>query len=292
MLLCYTNLSGQTVLSNKPNTLVWEITDKSKTQHKSYIIGSNHLYGEKLLNSLMGLKELIHKSDIVISESLTKSKEERELIYNQRTPYTSLFTNRETAVIDSFLTTHQIAKVRELDSAHFPINRLLFIIASELMAENNSDLQNLTVAMDNVIIEWAKNANIPLAGLDDGIAIDKDVLSLGIEELQIADAIRSLVISPSLLKSKDSLNSSSERYAGMNVDYKFNSEPPYIQNTSLHYLLIERNKYWMPRLIQYLSSKNCFIVVGIDHLKYKDGLLVSLSRLGFNIRPVNISLDM
>ncbi|RFS19948.1 hypothetical protein DVR12_19655 [Chitinophaga silvatica] len=285
-------LCGQSVLPDRPNTLVWEVTSKKKPQYKSYIIGSNHLYGEKLLNSLRGVKDLILKSDLVIAESLPKTNEERQLSFDQKIPYNTLFSNQEIVILDSFLTTHQIANIKALDSAHFPVSRLLYIVFSELTAENNSDLQQLEEAMDNVIVRWAKDANIPLVGLDSGMTMKKDVLSLGMEDIQMAEAIRSFVISPSLLKTDDSLRNIGGRYARMEIDYSFKSKPVYIENESLRYLLVERNKYWMSRLPDYLSNKNCFVVIGIDHLKYKEGLLASLSKLGFNIRPVKLSLSL
>ena len=134
-----TCLYGQSILPDRPNTLIWEVTSKNQPQYKSYIIGSNHLYGEKLLNSLKGVKDLILKSDMVIAESLPKTNEERQQSFDQKNPYNALFTNQEIIVLDSFLTVHQIANIKALDSAHFPISRLQYIVVSELMAENNPD---------------------------------------------------------------------------------------------------------------------------------------------------------
>jgi uncharacterized protein YbaP (TraB family) len=53
-------------------------------------------------------------------------------------------------------------------------------------------------------------------------------------------------------------------------------------------LLLKRNNYWMMKLPSILKNGNIFIAVGLQHLKYKEGLISQLRKLGYTVKPIKI----
>lgn len=68
----------------------------------------------------------------------------------------------------------------------------------------------------------------------------------------------------------------------INFDLPYNFEKPCPDDP----LLKVRNEKWMPKLINHLSSENCFVAVGQLHLAYDCGLIVRLKEQGYVVTPV------
>lgn len=51
-------------------------------------------------------------------------------------------------------------------------------------------------------------------------------------------------------------------------------------------LLENRNKNWLPTIVQYMNKSSCFISVDLEHLKYKYGLIQLLKADGYIVEPI------
>src|SRR5690606_26165148 len=71
-------------------------------------------------------------------------------------------------------------------------------------------------------------------------------------------------------------------YRQMNIDYKLDQP---CQNSLL---LTDRNNRWMKTIAGYLTTNNCFIVVGLSHLMYECGLINQLQGIGYSVTAVRI----
>lgn len=283
------NARSQSSTPDNAHTILWEITASKKPAYKSYLLGSRHIHGEKFLNTIGGIKEMVNAASVFICESAPSTIASEQASYDQKIPYADLFNAEQTKVVDSFLLKHNIDNLKSLDSGHFPINRLLFMVMGQLIAENSESIQQLEEGMDNVLKRWAQQANIPIRGLDSGFVAKKNTLSLGLEDHQIAEMIHNLVTGTSATGSSDLQLEQNPGYQDFEIDYDFKSKPVYVQNEQLKHLLTDRNEYWMPKLIAEFTNAKCFAVVGIEHLKYKNGLLKSLQKAGFTVKPVRIT---
>lgn len=282
------NARSQSATPDSAHTILWEITAPKKPGYKSYLLGSQHMHGEKFLNTIDGIKEMMNTASVFICESVS-TPASRQASYDQKIPYAELFTVEQTRVVDSFLAKHEMDNLKSLDSGHFPINRLMFSVVGELMAERNEAIQQLEESMDNVLKRWAEQANIPIRGLDSGFTLKKNTLNLGMEDHQIAEMIYKIIVGPSALESSDPLLKQNSGYHNFEINYAFKGKPIYVQNKQMKHLLTDRNEYWMPKLIAGFSNAKCFAVVGIEHLKYKTGLIKSLEKAGFSVKPVKIT---
>lgn len=69
-------------------------------------------------------------------------------------------------------------------------------------------------------------------------------------------------------------------YIDFNLPYNFEEPCPGA------FFLKVRNEKWMPKLINHLSSDNCFVAVGLLHLAYDCGIIVKLKEKGFVVTPI------
>ncbi len=73
-----------------------------------------------------------------------------------------------------------------------------------------------------------------------------------------------------------------ELYKKFEIDYEFDNE------CEEDILVKKRNEEWMPMLLDLFSKKNCFLAVGLLHLKHNCGLLETFRRNGFKVKPIII----
>lgn len=283
------NARSQSATPDNAHTILWEITAPKNPAYKSYLLGSRHIHGEKFLNTIGGIKEMVNAASVFICESVPSTAASQQASYDQKIPYSELFSAEQAKVVDSFLLKHNIVNLKSLDSGHFPINRLFFMVMGQLMAERSESTRQQEEGMDNVLKRWAQQANIPIHGLDSGFTVKKNTLSFGKEDHEIAEVIYNLIIAPSALESSDPQLEQNPGYQDFEINYAFKGKPIYVQNEQMKHLLTDRNEYWMPKLIAEFSKAKCFAVVGIEHLKYKNGLIKSLEKAGFTIKPVKIT---
>jgi uncharacterized protein len=137
---------------------------------------------------------------------------------------------------------------------------------------------------DNYLIEIAKKNKISILGLEtDSLQLSildeiekswsKDLISQ-----EISFWISKLTREENWYEEcQESLN-----YQRFEIDYEFTNE------CDDDILIVKRNEEWMLRLTDLFSKKNCFLAVGLLHLKYNCGLLETFKRKGFNVKPVII----
>jgi uncharacterized protein YbaP (TraB family) len=289
VLFCFSsNIYSQQKLKDQPSTILWKVVPVNHPEVVSYILGSDHRYGEKFLNSIPVIKEKVLSSEVVVAESGLPDSASRQKKLTQEIPYTKLFNEEEIKLLDSFLLSHHMNTVRQLDSVHFPVNLLSFFVSLEIMASKNIAFKENS-AMDNVILHWSADAQKSIIALDSGMTIRKNVLSFGLSDKEVAKTIVSVIKKPELITDDKKLEN--DDYGNLTLNYHFSKKPDIAKDSTIKHLLVDRNEFWMPKLYALLSSKNCFVVVGNAHLKYRNGILKSLSEKGFVITPVAISRD-
>ncbi len=76
--------------------------------------------------------------------------------------------------------------------------------------------------------------------------------------------------------------SATREYRNYKIDYEFN-----IKKSSP--LLTYRNKKWIKILNEHFKeTQNIFVIVGYAHLKYRNGIIKSLKKIGYKVKPIKI----
>ncbi|WP_316820378.1 TraB/GumN family protein [Pedobacter gandavensis] len=55
-------------------------------------------------------------------------------------------------------------------------------------------------------------------------------------------------------------------------------------------VLVERNRLWLPYILEAINNGPTFIAVGFGHLKYKEGILMQLKKKGYFIKQVDLKI--
>jgi uncharacterized protein len=84
-----------------------------------------------------------------------------------------------------------------------------------------------------------------------------------------------------LLKDHDDLGLT-KSYSGLNIDMMLNKDATGITLEAT----LNRNQVWLPKIISKTKTGSCFITVGLDHLRYKRGLINLLRSKGYSLKPV------
>jgi uncharacterized protein len=277
-------LPAQTKLPDAPGTIFWKVYPRNNPAKISYILGTDHSYGGSFIDSLPGLKKKVTEAQLFICESILRPDSPEPTF--GKPDYKRLFTKDEYSMVNSYLVKNGFMGLQELDSADFPLHTLLMTVALDYMSRLNKSKQPDDLSMDSYLVKLAKDSKKEILALDSGFEFkDKTMGSIGKNKL-LADHLVSFI---SAIKNNDTTINSKLRNTEMklwNVDYDFEKEPGDTGERMTQELLIERNAYWLPKLIQSLQQKPCFVAVGIGHLKYKNGLLTALRAKGFEVQPV------
>ena len=150
-LFCYLNLYSQ------QQSILWKIEKDSVT---SYIIGTNHLFGESFLKKDKVILLKIEESNLVLAENIGESY--------------SIINVREDSSSTGFLNQDQLKLLENISSKKTSINKLqlreIMIIIDEVWAKksclNNRERKD-SLSLDNFIIKTAQEKGIKVGGLED-----------------------------------------------------------------------------------------------------------------------------
>lgn len=279
--------SGQDKSPNVPGTIFWKIYPRQRPEKISYLLGTNHTFGNGFIDSVKGIESKLALAELFVCESGIKPPPKTPTaVTNSYTPYTQLLNKNDYKLLDSFLVSKDLYSLHELDSVKFPVNQLLHIVVGEQMIAQNKSIQASETIMDTYLEQLARARQMPVHELDSGFVFSENILKFGGENKQIAGLLIAFIKS---VKSDDGDLSevlSTEDMKAWRVDYKFDRPVPVDDKNGADLLLVKRNAYWLPQLQRLLQAKKCFIAVGIEHLKYNKGLLKALQQRGFVVMAV------
>lgn len=260
-------------------TIIWEVRD---TSHKklSYVVGTYHHIGNSFIDSIPFIQSALVNADIAIFESVDDENRVLDIFKNRK----------EGNQIESILSKEDYASLKKIfNDSEFDLSQLKPI---ELLIALRREFQ-ISVCksvlptdkydhFDNYLISIAKEKGKKVMGLE------TDSLQLEIlEDLQnswdlneIRDEIIYWISKISQATSTDEHCDLVNRYMKMDLDYEFNSE---CEDDILN---SRRNEEWVTKLSRLLSQNNCFIAVGLLHLKYRCGLLEVFRKNGFIVNPI------
>lgn len=261
------------------HTLLFRVTAPG-SDHVSYLFGTHHAFGKSFFDSLAHASAALDASEVVLTETGYESGQASHHIINSRTTTTSW---------PKFLSKNDLTYLRAL----FSDNSMDFekILPAELFAAlyrhytitacgtRSSNDPNLS--MDEYIAFEAEKAGKTVVGLE---TIDEQlaIISKDVEGMPARVHKRRLSRLVELIRSENQAADCSDatRYRTMAFDYQLAAP---CQNALV---LTDRNARWLQTIVASLQSGNCFVAVGLSHLRFECGLLSLLRKEGFVVTPV------
>lgn len=263
------------------NTIIWEISD-TINKKKSFIVGTFHNIGNSFVDSIPVIKTALLNSDVAIFESID---DEAKLVYTlqkrkMQNELKKILSNRD------FATLKKLSKNWKINlSLLKPIEVLLTLRRKfQLVKCETVKPTDKWDHFDNYLIEIAKNNRIDILGLEtDSLQLTiLDDIEKSLSKDLIGQEISFWISKLTIVQNWYEECQETQKYQRFEIDYEFTNE------CEDDILIVKRNEEWMLRLTDLFSKKNCFLAVGLLHLKYNCGLLETFKRKGFNVKPIII----
>ena len=271
------------------NAILWKISG-SKCPRPSYIVGTFHLTEADWLLQYPAMKEVIDSTEFILNEAYTSkpvslAKKEKPL---KALP---LLDKSQFNYLDSFF----VARVGE-------------------GIRNNPDAEAMTIAeMNEAVVTTLISGSSGANGITK--LMDKDLFDLYIklgrkgdrldrvettefDSSEIDHAKQYLLRTISHIKNSDKpdwnmyqtkgIEDAVLDYKQMKMKYLLEEYPVKVQQSDdFDFVPIaQRNKNWMPKIMDQLSRKPCLIAVGLGHLYYRTGIIMLLRSQGYTVEPV------
>ena len=268
-------------------TILWKVTNPN-TNHTSYIMGTNHAIGSSFVDSFPVIRMLLESSNVFVSETIG-SDTVIAGYYNRRTVTTSLL-----ALLGEKDSSRLAAAFKNRSSylnKMTPGEIMLYLGAGSRMTCTKYRASD-TVLIDDYLKITASRSGKELHFLESDsfqLAVIKrisDRFKAGIAKKMVPFYLNKLeknATAPQKCSDED-------KYASFDVDYRYSKNCRKRGAKSM--LVTERNAAWMQQLQALVAGNNCFIAVGLGHLKNKCGLIQQFRKLGYTVEPVALRTDV
>lgn len=266
-------------------TILWKIQDT--THHKiSYLLGTAHQIGASFIESFPAVEQAMLNCSVAIFESIEDSVNNqvmRAQIYN-RQPHQEIqkvLSAKDYKTLEAFVAKKKWnpGLLNRLEPQELVI-KLHKAVASEIC--NTYTPSDSLIQLDDYLELKSKKLNLKVVGLETP-AMQLAFIRQQAEKPSWESQKRDLKALLHIMK-KGKLNHSVcdilTNYKNLNILYQF--EKPCAKDV----LVAERNANWLKLLPDYLQKDNCFIAVGLYHLRSDCGLIMQLKQKGFLVTPV------
>ncbi len=266
-------------IAKNENSLLWKI--EKEGHQTAYIFGTMHMIEKEFYEFTPHMTDIIERSDEIIME-----------IGGQPNPLEalSMMTLKEGSVED-FFTKDQLSQLVAFMDTKMNIDPIQFHTTFSAM-KPFFILQTITqayftssaVSYDMNIMQMAGENDIPLSGFE----------SLE-EQLGFFDQIPSEAIADMIMTSVDNFEEEKKETLKLQKLYakeKVDKLIPMMKNQSPEFMAFEdifltnRNKAWIPQIIDKTKSSKCFIAVGAAHLFDTNGVINLLKQEGFTLTAI------
>lgn len=257
---------------------LWEISGNGLNK-KSYLFGTMHTAPITVLTKFPKLNELIQKADLGLFEINGKpigpSFENFHYKDTPEPPLDSIFTPKEYQIVDDFFTATPLGSIR----SHNTDASLTGMLQVAITYKNNKGIQYIT--LDSYINKLMDSLKKDIFQLDN--PDDKSKLVFQSKHRLIAETLVAVIESTDGTISKNSTLILYEQSLKSNLHLKEKVDP--ITGS----VTIDRNKIWLPKIIEKIKHNSCFIAVGLGHLQYDTGIISLLRGMGYVLKPIELS---
>ena len=229
------------------------------------------------------LEKLVSKSDEVIMElpSIPSPKEALPLITLKQGSFFDFFTKEQTDSILNWANSNLKMNEQLFRSVFFKMKPFVLVQTAVQL-----QFQGKTESYEKSFYTLSNEKKIETIGLE---TVEQqmsffDDLTKEEQAEMVMESIRSSE------KSIESINKMQKIYYRQNVDslYLVIHEEGGVLSKKQTQLLDDRNKNWIPKIKNNISTKNCFIAVGAGHLGGTNGLIRLLQKEGYTLTPIQL----
>ena len=263
------------------SSLLWKI--ESPTSKTSYLFGTMHIIEKEYFIFPKFLEKLVSKSDEVIMElpSIPSPKEALPLITLKQGSFFDFFTKEQTDSILNWANSNLKMNEQLFRSVFFKMKPFVVVQTAVQL-----QFQGKTESYEKSFYTLSNEKKIETIGLE---TVEQqmsffDDLTKEEQAEMVMESIRSSE------KSIESINKMQKIYYRQNVDslYLVIHEEGGVLSKKQTQLLDDRNKNWIPKIKNNISTKNCFIAVGAGHLGGTNGLIRLLQKEGYTLTPIQL----
>jgi uncharacterized protein YbaP (TraB family) len=264
------------------SSLLWSI-EGNGIKKGSYVFGTMHLIEKEFFVFPKKLEKIASKSELIALElsELPSESEVMKYIVLENGTFFDFFTPEQTDSI--FAWAYDKMKMTESTfrssfSQFKPFVILQLAIQMEFIGKTES--------YEMSIMELAKKNNIKLFGLE---TIEEQMSLFD----SLTDNQQAEMVMESVRGTKDEVAESKhlmEVYQSQEIDslYMLIIEQDGVISDEQNSFLDERNKKWIPLIIEQLNKQPTFIAVGAGHLGGPKGIIRLLEKEGYKLSPVKL----
>ena len=263
------------------SSLLWKI--ESPTSKTSYLFGTMHIIEKEYFIFPKTLEKLVSKSDKVIMElaGIPSPKEALPLITLKKGSFFDFFSKEQTDSILNWANS-ELKMNEQLFRSVFYKMKPFVVVQTAVQLQ----FQGKTESYEKSFYTLSNEKKIETIGLE---TVEQqmsffDDLTKEEQAEMVMESIRSSE------KSIESINKMQKIYYRQNVDSLFLviHEEGGVLSKKQTQLLDDRNKNWIPKIKNNISTKNCFIAVGAGHLGGTNGLIRLLQKEGYTLTPIQL----
>lgn len=266
------------------STILWEVTHQ-ESKDTSYFLGTYHYMGNGFVDTIPQILNALDKAEIVIFESLDTKESTIKLIDERE----EMNWAKEKLSKRKFRALESVASGWEVNwKKLYPFEVKLKLFQSCIFEKcgNVSEADTSTI-LDTYLQNLALLNKKKVIGLENA-QFQSSVLSQSQFNEKWKRNKKSIFHYLKILANANSTMNNecafAQKYRKFDLNYQFD------QTSSDSILIDARNDNWMPELIESISSKPCFVVVGLFHLYFNKGLIVQFRQRGFKVEPVSLEV--
>lgn len=267
-------------LKAQTKSLLWKISGNGLSQ-ESYLYGTIHIipakdyFIHKAADSvLLTSKKLVFEMDL--SDPSLQMKVMSSMILDSGKTLKDLYTAKEYEYLVKKLEKDYGIPIAALNNMK-PIMVQQSLMMKEMMG---GDFKSY----EKEFMTRAENSDIKIVGLE---TLEDQVAAINSMPVsKQAEALLKAVKNPKA--STKSLEKLIKAYKTQDVDALYNaiSDKKAELNDYEDDLLINRNKSWIPKIIQWATEERIFVAVGAAHLGGENGVINLLRKAGYTVEPV------
>lgn len=266
--------------------MLWKVSGNGLTKD-SYILGTYHLVPASAMNMISGLDEALENCDIVVGES--DYNEQKTIDGNKwyELPADStldqLYTPQEYKIVKKRLyqlagSEFDLGPIKRCKPVRVLFEMFKMIAFKDYTAVNSDDL------LDYGVMKRAVEMGRQSMGLDVTEEVNDLLMGMFSQE-SIPDQAKMLLEickeDAILDQMKQMILSNLGAYMTQKLDWVVSSSSNQDEK-----IVINRNRQWVPKLVEVMPDKSCLVCVGAGHLPGHKGLLQLLRDRGYTVEPM------
>ena len=272
------NANNDIVVKNG-NSLLWKI--EKEGHQTSYIFGTMHMIEEEYYVFTPHMEKLVKNSDAIIMEigGQPNPLKALDMMTLKEGKVEDYFTKEQLKDLVEFMDVKMNVTPEEFHKTYSGMKPFFILqtITQAYFSENS-------VSYDMNIMQMSAENDIPLLGfesMEEQLGFFDEIPSKDVA-LMIMNSVYNFE------KEKKNTKKLEKLYAKQKVDKLI----PLMKNQSPEFMefedvfLTNRNKAWIPKIIEETKTKKCFIAVGAAHLFDTNGVIQLLKNNGFTLTAI------